>query len=106
MTRSQLVRTIARAAGVPQAMADRAVEVVFAEIEAALVAGRRVELRGFGSFQVRRYEAYSGHNPRTGTRVAIRPKILPVFRAGQQIRDRLAAPEGIAGAAPSDPAEE
>jgi integration host factor subunit beta len=97
MTRSDLIRTIARDVAVPQAMAQEAVAVVFAEIEAALAAGRRVELRGFGSFQVRRYESHPGHNPRTREQVTVRARYLPVFRAGRQIRDRLAG-SGAPGA--------
>jgi integration host factor subunit beta len=89
MTRSELIRTVAQRAEVPHAMAQSAVEVVFDEIARALTKGRRVELRGFGTFQVRRYQGYQGHNPRTGGVVEVQPKDLPVFRPGKELREKL-----------------
>lgn len=95
MTRSEIIRIVAQRAAVPQAMARSAVEVIFDELTQALTEGRRVELRGFGTFQVRRYDGYEGHNPRTGGAVKVQPKGLPVFRAGKEIREGLNPEEDV-----------
>lgn len=55
----------------------------------ALLDGDRVEIRGFGSFKVKEYESYSGRNPRTGDKVEVRPKRLPFFRAGKELKEFL-----------------
>jgi integration host factor subunit beta len=59
------------------------------EIAAALEQGRRVELRGFGAFSVRRREARQGRNPRTGESVAVSAKSVPFFKPGKELRDRV-----------------
>lgn len=89
MTRSELVDALALARGVPRGTAERVVEVVFDSMAAALVRGDRVELRGLGSFQVKHYPGYTGRNPRTGVPVTVRPKVLPVFRVGKELREKL-----------------
>jgi integration host factor subunit beta len=89
MTKSELIRAVAKRGEVPHAMASRVVNLVFEQMRDALCAQRRVEIRGFGTFQVRQYEGYTGRNPRTHRTVAVKPKLLPVFRAGKEIRERL-----------------
>jgi integration host factor subunit beta len=49
----------------------------------ALVRGENVEIRVFGSFQVRKYETYTGRNPKTGNQIEVAPKRLPLFQSGQ-----------------------
>lgn len=90
MTRSALIDALAQEQKIPRAMAERVVLVFFEQIEEALCAGNRVEIRGLGSFQLRHYDGYTGRNPHTGSTVQVRPKILPVFRTGKEIRVRLA----------------
>ena len=53
-----------------------------------LANGERVEIRGFGSFSVRRYRAYKGRNPRTGTTIKVDNKKLPFFRCGKELKER------------------
>lgn len=90
MTRSALIDALAQQQKIPHAMAERVVLVFFEQIQEALMAGNRVEIRGLGSFQLRHYDGYTGRNPHTGETVQVRPKILPVFRTGKEIRVRLA----------------
>jgi integration host factor subunit beta len=68
---------------------ERIVGTIFDEISAALARGDRVELRGFGAFSVKRREARTGRNPRTGTPVPVAQKMIPFFKTGKQLRDRL-----------------
>ena len=89
MTRSELVDALAQQQQITHALAERVVELFFGSIRSALITGDRVEIRGFGSFQTRRYSGYTGRNPRTGATVVVKPKILPVFRTGKEIRERL-----------------
>ena len=51
--------------------------------------GGRIEIRGFGSFVVRNYEAYDGRNPRTGQEIKVAPKKLPFFKVGKKLKDRV-----------------
>ena len=48
--------------------------------------GGRIEIRGFGSFSVRKYKAYQGRNPRTGTHVEVKPKRLPFFKVAKELK--------------------
>ena len=67
---------------------ERTVSIIFAQISAALSRGDRVELRGFGAFSVRRRNARTGRNPRTGANVQVIEKHVPFFRTGK-LRERL-----------------
>ncbi len=90
MTKSELIR---RMAGLNPHLyhhdAERIVSTIFDEIADALVRGDRVELRGFGSFSVKRRAARVGRNPRTGAAVHVSEKFIPFFKIGKQLRKRL-----------------
>jgi integration host factor subunit beta len=94
MTKSELVRKLAQAN--PQ-LYHRDVEVfvtlIFEQIAAALARGDRIELRGFGTFSVKRRGARIGRNPRTGASVQVAEKHIPFFRAGKQLHHRLNQPD-------------
>ncbi|NQU62690.1 MAG: integration host factor subunit beta [SAR324 cluster bacterium] len=66
--------------------ARETVNLFFNSIKESLAAGDRVEIRGFGSFNVKEYEGYTGRNPKTGVKVEVQPKKLPVFRAGRELK--------------------
>ncbi len=90
MTRSELVATLA--AKNPHLMhrdIELIVATVFDEITGALARGDRVELRGFGAFSVRKRDARTGRNPRTGEAVPVAEKGVPFFKAGKELRERL-----------------
>ena len=90
MTRSELITRIAeRYPFLTPAEAERIVASIFDEIGNSLASGRRVELRGFGSFSVRERQARVGRNPRTGERVEVEAKRLPFFKTGKLLRQRL-----------------
>lgn len=68
---------------------ERVVGTVFDEISNALAKGNRVEIRGFGSFPVKKRTARTGRNPRTGEAVDVPEKRLPAFKTGKQLQGRL-----------------
>ena len=90
MIKSELVQRMAeRNPHLYQRDVERIVNTVFDEISGALADGDRVELRGFGSFSVRKRNARVGRNPRTGATVKVDEKFLPFFKTGKELRDRL-----------------
>lgn len=68
---------------------ERIVNTVFEEIIGAMERGDRVELRGFGAFSVKKRDARTGRNPRTGESVEVEQKHVPFFKTGKLLRDRL-----------------
>ena len=68
---------------------EKIVSVVLDEIIDAVASGKRVELRGFGAFSVKKRDARMGRNPRTGEKVEITEKYVPFFRTGKLLRKRL-----------------
>lgn len=90
MTKSELILEIAAAH--PNLLLkhiDEIVSTVFDEIEATLVRGDRVELRGFGAFFVKNRKARVGRNPRTGETVSVEEKCVPFFKTGKELRERI-----------------
>lgn len=54
-----------------------------------LISGGRVEIRGFGSFEVREYDAYTARNPKTGVQIQVKPKRSPFFKTGKELKERI-----------------
>ena len=90
MTKSELILRLAeRNPHLYQRDVEKIVTTIFDEIAAALARGDRVELRGFGAFSVKRRDARTGRNPRTGEAVDVHEKSIPFFKTGKQLRERL-----------------
>ncbi len=89
MTKSELVDAVSHRHSVPRVVADAVVDSFFSGIAAALKRGARVELRGFGSFAMRDYSGYTGRDPRSGAAIEVKPKRLPVFRVGRELKLRV-----------------
>jgi integration host factor subunit beta len=90
MIRSELVEKIAAEnPHLYQRDVERIVATIFDEIIDAMAQGDRVELRGFGSFSVKKRDARRGRNPRTGETVSVAEKHGPFFKTGKLLRDRL-----------------
>ncbi len=90
MTKSDLIRRLADAnPHLYMRDVERIVATVFEEICEALANGDRVELRGFGAFSVRTRGARTGRNPRTGDEVHVPDKLVPYFKTGKELRERL-----------------
>lgn len=93
MIKSELVQKIAEAnPHLYQRDVENIIEAILDEITMALSRGDRVELRGFGAFSVKARPARMGRNPRTGAQVKVSEKVVPYFKTGKEMRDRLNAP--------------
>ncbi len=90
MIKSELIQQIAEDnPHLYQRDVERIVSTLFEEITAALSRGDRVELRGFGAFSVKKRDARMGRNPRTGAAVPVPAKVVPFFKAGKELRERM-----------------
>lgn len=90
MTKSELVEIIAEAHGeITRREAEVVVNEIFSAISDALASGDRVELRGFGSFTTKRRNPRVGRNPKTGESVQVPSKVIPHFKPGKELRDRV-----------------
>lgn len=90
MTKSDLIKRLAEAnPHLTQRDIEKIVSTVFDEVTEALARRDRVELRGFGAFSVREREARVGRNPRTGAEVSVPDKVVPYFKTGKELRERL-----------------
>ena len=91
MTKSDLAQALSQINHISVKNAATVVEMIFLIMNEALHEGQRIELRGFGSFSVREYDAYAGRNPRTGEVVRVKAKRLPFFKVGKELRERVNA---------------
>jgi len=89
MNKSELVKSLAQQADISQEEATMIVNIFVDSVKNTLLEGGRVEIRGFGSFKIKEYDGYAGRNPRTGETVPVRPKRLPFFRAGKELKEYL-----------------
>lgn len=87
MTKSELIDAMAPRAQLTKARAEVVVNRIFDAMTEALQKGEGIEVRGFGSFTVRPYKAYSGRNPRTGGPVHVPAKRLPFFKVGKELKE-------------------
>jgi integration host factor subunit beta len=86
MTRAELVEEVARASKLTRKQSEVVVEAVFMAVGSALQSGEKVEVRGFGSFRVRRRQSRPGRNPRTGEGVIVPARSVPYFKPGKDLR--------------------
>jgi integration host factor subunit beta len=90
MIKSELIQRIAsRNEHLYQRDVETIVGTILDEITSALSRGDRVELRGFGVFSVKKRDARTGRNPRTGEQVSVQEKSVPFFKTGKEMRERL-----------------
>jgi DNA-binding protein HU-beta len=89
MNKSELIETVASASDLSKADAARAVDGVIAAVTEALKAGDQVTIVGFGTFLVRKREARTGRNPRTGETIQIAASNVPAFKAGKALKDAV-----------------
>jgi len=89
MNKSQLIEALAKEEDLALKKAEEIINTVFGEMEKALVRGERVEIRGLGSFKVKNYDGYEGRNPKTGEVIKVKPKKLPFFKVGKELKERV-----------------
>jgi len=89
MTKAELVEEVSRVSDLTKKHSEVIVDTVFKSIVDALQRGEKIELRGFGSFRLRRREPRKGRNPKTGDRVDVPPKQVPYFKPGKELKDLI-----------------
>ena len=87
MNKTELVAEVAAKVGISKKDAEAAVSATFETIGAALAAGDKVQLVGFGSFETKQRNARMGRNPRTKENIEIPASTVPLFKAGKALKD-------------------
>ena len=91
MNKSELIEKLAERSGINIVQAEEVVNLIYRKMRDTMVNGGRIEIRGFGSFVVKEYEAYQGRNPKTGDKISVPPKKLPFFKVGKELKERIDA---------------
>jgi len=89
MNKSGLIEVLSKEINLAKKKAEELVDVVFNVMSQSLINGERVEIRGLGSFVVKQYDGYLGRNPKTGEKIQIPPKKLPLFKVGKDLKERV-----------------
>jgi len=86
MNKSDLIAALAAKEDLTVKEASDIINLIFDGFTDTLKSGDRIEIRGFGSFSMRQYESYKGRNPKTGKKVDVKPKKLPFFKVGKEMK--------------------
>ena len=89
MNKTDLIQALKDTNNLSKSDAERIVALFFDQMADALAQGERVEIRGLCSFFVKKYSSYTGRNPKTGEKVKIKPKKLPFFKVGKELKERV-----------------
>lgn len=89
MNKADLVAAVAAKAELSKKDAEKALNAVIDTIATALTEGEKIQLVGFGTFEVRAREARTGKNPRTGEAIKIAASKVPAFKAGKGLKDKV-----------------
>ena len=90
MNKTELIAAVAEKADLSKKDAEAAITAAVEAITGALIEGEKVQLVGFGSFEVKTLAARVGRNPKTGEEIPISEARLPVFKAGKALKDAVA----------------
>ncbi len=89
MNKLELISALKKEANISKSEATIIVAIFFDSMSNSLISGERIEIRGLCSFFVKNYKSYEGRNPKTGEKVTIKPKKLPFFKCGKELRARV-----------------
>jgi integration host factor subunit beta len=89
MNKLELISTLKEQTNISKAEAAKVVQTFFDNMADAMASDERVEIRGLCSFYVKEYKSYTGRNPKTGAKVTIKPKKLPFFKCGKELKERV-----------------
>ena len=89
MNKLDLIQAVKNAKGLTQTEAKAVVDLFFDKMSESLANGDRVEVRGLCTLYVKEYKGYTGRNPKTGEKVQIKPKKLPFFKCGKELKERV-----------------
>lgn len=91
MNKSELTEALSEELNLSLNATTGLISTILDSMTHALANGDNVEIRGFGSFTVRHYESYTGKNPKTGEEIEVKPKKLPCFRVGKDLKEAVNA---------------
>ena len=91
MNKSDLVEALANSKNLTYKRAEEIVNLIFDSMSEAMITSERIEIRGFGSFVVKEYKGYQGRNPKSGEVIQVKPKKLPFFKVGKDLREKVDA---------------
>ncbi|MGI6092217.1 MAG: HU family DNA-binding protein [Veillonellaceae bacterium] len=89
MNKTELVASVAEKSGMTKKDAEKAINALFASVEEALAKEDKVQIIGFGTFEVKAREERKGRNPQTGAEITIPASKTPVFKAGKGLKDAV-----------------
>lgn len=89
LTKTELIDKVAEESGLTKKDSGKVVDSFFDALTEALATGDKIQLVGFGSFEVRTREARKGRNPQTGAEIEIAASNVPVFKAGKALKDAV-----------------
>ncbi len=89
MNKADLIKILADKEELTAVKANEIVNLIFNGFKKSLAEGDRIEIRGFGSIVIREYKTYTGRNPKTGNKVEIKPKRLPYFKVGKELKEKI-----------------
>lgn len=89
MNKSNLIETVAEQTNISVKDASSIVHTILEAMTESLARGEGIEIRGFGSFIVKKYKSYQGRNPKTGEVLKVSPKKLPFFKVGKNLREKI-----------------
>jgi len=89
MNKLEIIAALKNEANISKSEAAKVVQLFFDQMSDAMADGSRVEIRGLCSFFVKEYKSYTGRNPKTGAKVMIKPKRLPFFKSGKELKERV-----------------
>ncbi len=87
ITKSDLVEILAQKANITKKKAEALVDTILDAMFETLLRADRIEIRGFASWYIKKYKAYTGRNPKTGAAVMVREKKLPFFKVGKELKN-------------------
>lgn len=89
MNKSEMIEAMSQELNLPQREASSIITTILDSMTDALAKGDNIEIRGFGSFSVKEYGTYYGRNPKTGEKIKVKPKKLPFFKVGKELKDMV-----------------
>ncbi len=89
MTKGDLTTQIARNLGITRADTAEVLNAFLKAISSALEQGQKIEIRGFGVFKVKQRKGRAARNPRTGQKIWVSPRLVPVFKPSDHLKDRV-----------------
>jgi integration host factor subunit beta len=87
MNKSELIEALAEETKIPLRDASTIANTILDAMSDTLAGGDSIEIRGFGSFVVKEYDSYFGRNPKTGEKIKVKPKKLPFFKVGKELKE-------------------